>query len=37
MQQVKDWLVNSAKWEAAKKFAQTKGAEFLLLTEKNLF
>lgn len=31
------WLVNQAKWEAAKKFAESKGAQFLLLTEKDLF
>jgi len=31
------WLVNSAKWEAAKKFAASKGAVFLIITEKDLF
>ena len=31
------WVVNQAKWEAAKKFATSHNAEFLLLTEKNLF
>lgn len=31
------WLINNAKWESAKKFAESKGAEFLILTEKELF
>ena len=31
------WVVNQAKWEAAKKFAASHNAEFLLLTEKELF
>jgi len=31
------WAVNSAKWEAAKKFAASKGAEFIIITEKDLF
>lgn len=31
------WVVNQAKWEAAKKFAASRNAEFLLLTEKELF
>ena len=33
----KQWLVNQAKWESAKKFAATKNAEFLIITEKELF
>lgn len=32
----KQWITNQAKWEYAKKFAQTKGAEFLIITEKDL-
>jgi hypothetical protein len=35
--EVTQWAVNKAKWEAAKKFAASRNAEFLLLTEKNLF
>ena len=31
------WIINQAKWEAAKKFAASRNAEFLLLTEKELF
>lgn len=31
------WVINQAKWEAAKKFAASRNAEFLLLTEKELF
>jgi hypothetical protein len=30
------WQINSAKWESAKKFAQSKGAEFIILTENEL-
>ena len=32
----KTWLVNQAKWEAAKKWAEEKDYEFLILTEKEL-
>jgi hypothetical protein len=31
------WAINSAKWEAAKKFAEAKGAKFIIITEKDLF
>lgn len=31
------WAVNQAKWEAAKKYANDRGAEFIILTEKELF
>lgn len=31
------WQINNAKWESARKFASSKGAEFLILTEKELF
>lgn len=34
---VKTYLVNSAKWNAAKKFAQTHDMTFLVITEKQLF
>lgn len=30
------WTVNQAKWEAATKYAQANGWEFLILTEKEL-
>jgi len=30
------WITNQAKWEAAKKWAKTKGCEFIILTEKEL-
>lgn len=30
------WQINNAKWESAKKYAQTKGAEFIILTENEL-
>ncbi len=30
------WVVNQAKWEAAKRWADQKGYEFLILTEKEL-
>ena len=35
--EVKTWLVNSAKWEAAKRVSQAKGWEFKILTEQDLF
>jgi hypothetical protein len=31
------WSINKAKWEAAKKVASHINAEFLILTEKELF
>jgi hypothetical protein len=31
------WEINQAKWKAAKLFAASKGAEFIILTEKELF
>lgn len=30
------WLINAAKWEAARKFAKQKGIEFIIMTEKDL-
>jgi hypothetical protein len=33
---VKTWLVNEAKWEAAKKVCETKGWRFQIMTEKQL-
>ena len=30
------WSVNQAKWESAKKYAEAKGAQFLIITEKDL-
>ena len=30
------WVINQAKWEAAKRWADKKGYEFLILTEKEL-
>ena len=34
--EVKTWGVNSAKWKAATEFAENKGREFQILTEKEL-
>jgi hypothetical protein len=31
------YAINQAKWEAAKNFATTRGCEFIILTEKELF
>ena len=33
---VKTWLVNEAKWEAAKKVCEVKGWRFQIMTEKQL-
>ena len=30
------WITNQAKWEAAKKWAEKKGCQFIILTEKEL-
>lgn len=35
--EVKTWAVNTAKWEAAKQVSQSKGWEFKILTEDDLF
>lgn len=35
--EVKTWVVNKAKWEAAKKVSEIKGWEFKILTEDDLF
>ena len=35
--QIKNWMVNSAKWAAARKVCEDRGWEFKLLTEDNLF
>jgi len=32
----KQYIINSAKWDAAKKYCTTKGLQFLILTEKDL-
>ena len=37
IEEVKTWGVNSAKWKAAKEFAENKGWKFQILTEKELF
>lgn len=34
---MRNWLVNSAKWDAARKVCEDRGWEFKLLTEDNLF
>lgn len=36
LNEVITWEVNKAKWEAAKKYAASKGYEFIILTEKHL-
>lgn len=36
LSEVKQWGVNNAKWEAAKKYAKNYGWEFMLVTEKDL-
>lgn len=35
--EVKTWVVNKAKWEAAKRVSDAKGWEFKILTEDDLF
>lgn len=35
--EIKNWLVNSAKWAAAKDYCEDKGWKFRLLTEEHIF
>ena len=35
--EVKTWITNKAKWEAAKQVSQSRGWEFKILTEDDLF
>lgn len=37
MREVKKWIINNNKWEAATKYCKEKDWEFLILTEKHLF
>ena len=32
----RQWVINSSKWESARKFAKKKGWEFIIITEKDL-
>ena len=34
--EVKEWGINSSKWEAAQKYCNSRGWQFLILTEKEL-
>lgn len=34
--EVKNWGINSSKWEAAEKFCKRKGWRFVIMTEKDL-
>lgn len=34
--EMQQWVINNKKWEAAKKFAESRKWEFKILTEKNL-
>lgn len=34
---VEKYLINSAKWKAAKEYARSNGSEFIILTEKEIF
>jgi hypothetical protein len=35
--EIKNWLVNSAKWKAAENYCESKGWKFRILTEDNIF
>jgi hypothetical protein len=37
LNEVKNWVINNHKWNAASKYCQDKNWEFLILTEKHLF
>ena len=36
MTEVKRWGVNSAKWEAAKEYAENQGWKFIIITDETL-
>jgi hypothetical protein len=36
LNEVKQWAVNNAKWDAAKKFSKNLGWEFIIITEKDI-
>lgn len=35
--EVRNWVINNNKWDAAKQYCSDRNWEFLILTEKNLF
>jgi len=35
--EIKNWLINSAKWAAARDYCENRGWKFMLLTEENIF
>lgn len=37
LNEVKTWITNQSKWEAATRFCEEKNWEFMILTEKHLF
>lgn len=37
LKEVKNWVINNHKWNAASKYCKDKNWEFLILTEKHLF
>ena len=37
LNEMRDWIINSSKWEAAEKFCQSRGWKFKVLTEKDIF
>lgn len=36
LNEVKTWVINQAKWNAAEEYCQTKGWKFIIMTEKDL-
>jgi hypothetical protein len=37
MIKMRDWIINSAKWQAAKEYCADRGWEFKILTEQEIF
>ena len=37
MNEMKDWIINTSKWDAAEKFCSVRGWKFKILTENDIF
>ena len=37
LNEIREWMVNTSKWEAAEKFCESRGWKFKVLTEQDIF